>query len=391
MNTTKIIRSKRDKENPFTRMSNSIGNLKADEIGIMFQLLSNSDNWIINKDDVKRKSKLGERRFVRAWNHLKELGYIEIQKLPMKNGKFCYHYTIYEIPGVQNEGMDIKPEVHLGGTVNKTIPTIPGYGKPGLVNGGTNNYYTTKNNPNNPDGSNSPNKVKVRPDQDILDPLILGQEDINNDNLQIVPNSYYRYESVRDNESSQNEVPKTTISTKEKVMPDKLITSTKDCNTISNDTSTNTGTFDDFQKYFNSEWENIINEMIQKFDDSQRDKYKLLSKGEQEDYLRIYARKKWKSKQTEEPLIETSKEVLSGMYDITSTEIPEYEADENDIQVFTTVIDEMFKEDKLLNWKTLMRKNPLYKFNRLTSKIHKSIPELLAMIEIVYNKINMKQ
>ncbi len=203
MNTTKIVRSKRDKENPFTRIANSILNLKADEVGIMLQILSNSDSWVINKDVVWKRSKLGERRFDRAWNHLKGLGYIEVEKRPMKNGKFCYHYIIHEVPGIQNGGTDIKPEVHFGGMVDKTRPTLPGGGKPGLVNGGTNNYYITNTNSNNPDGSNSRKGVEVRPDQKILDPKIL---DLDN-NSQIVPHPSLCLGEVRDNEKGQHEGP----------------------------------------------------------------------------------------------------------------------------------------------------------------------------------------
>lgn len=98
LNTTKIVRSLKDSEHPFTRMSNTVLNLKADEVGIMFQILSNSDKWIINKNDVWKKSKLGKDRFERAWKHLKELGYIVINKTPMNDGKFGYSYIIYEIP-----------------------------------------------------------------------------------------------------------------------------------------------------------------------------------------------------------------------------------------------------------------------------------------------------
>jgi len=108
MNTTKIVRSPKDSNNPFTRISNSIGILKADEVGVMFQILSNSDSWVLNKKDIQRRSKLGRDRFERIWNHLKELGYIVIIKLPLKDGRFRYSYTIYEEPRVQNQGMVIE-------------------------------------------------------------------------------------------------------------------------------------------------------------------------------------------------------------------------------------------------------------------------------------------
>lgn len=263
MNTTKIIRSPRNKENPFTRISNSIALLKADEAGIMLQILSNSDNWILNKDQIRKRSQLGRVRFNGCWKHLKELGYIDIRKLPMKNGKFCNKYTIYEIPEVQNlSTVDDKPYTDFRTTVSRTTET-----------GGTNNYYITSTN-SNTDGSIPRNEVEERPDQNLLDPIILDPVNNNKDNLQIVPHSPLHCESVRDNESNQNEEPKKSISTKEKVMPDNIVTSTKDCNTIAADTRSSN---DEFEKYFSLEWEKISKEMIDGFDIHQMEKFGLLS------------------------------------------------------------------------------------------------------------------
>ena len=102
MNTTKIIRSNKDKENPFTRMPNSIGNLKADEIGIMFHILSNSDDWVINKDDILSKSKLGKGRFTKSWNHLKKLGYIEDVDDLTNNVYLAFAEQYHKIDNLEN-------------------------------------------------------------------------------------------------------------------------------------------------------------------------------------------------------------------------------------------------------------------------------------------------
>lgn len=207
MNTTKIMRAPKDGTHPFTRISNSIGNLKADEIGIMFHLLSNSDDWIINKEDIRKKSKLGERRFDTAWNHLKKLRYIIIEKLPGEHGKFCYRYIINEEPTPQNVG--VEPEVHSGGTDNFTRPTLPGYGNPGLENRGTNNNYINKNQKttasSGSDGLST--KVEVRPGNNNIGPNILDHENKINEELQIVPHPSLCCGEVRDNDEGQIQGP----------------------------------------------------------------------------------------------------------------------------------------------------------------------------------------
>ena len=192
MNTTKIIRSKRGKEYPFTRISNSIANLKADDAGIMLQILSNSDSWVINKDVVRKRSKLGRDRFEKAWKHLKELGHITLRKLPMKNGKFCYSYTIYEIPEVQNPSTVIdKPYTDYRSTET----------------GGTNNYYITSNEEETTGTSvsNSRTKCEVRHQHKKKGPILLGQKEINKNDSQIVPHPQLSFVSLRDNEEDQQE------------------------------------------------------------------------------------------------------------------------------------------------------------------------------------------
>jgi hypothetical protein len=199
MNTTKIIRSKKDIDNPFTRISNSIANLKADEAGIMLQILSNSDSWVINKAVVLKRSKLGRDRFKKAWNHLKELGHITLKKLPIENGKFCYHYTIYEIPEVQNPSkVHDKPYTDYRSTENSST-----------VTGGTNNYYITNNEEETTGASvsNSRNSCEVRHQHKKKGPILLGQKEINKNDSQIVPHPQLCFGSVRDNDTAQKEDP----------------------------------------------------------------------------------------------------------------------------------------------------------------------------------------
>jgi predicted transcriptional regulator len=194
------------KENPFTRIPNSIGKLSAEEISIMFHILANSDDWVINRDDILRKSKLGKTRFTKAWNHLKELGYINVTRLPGKNGQFNYHYTIYEIPEVQNQSKVIdKPSNDHRTTETHTT-----------VTGGTNNYYITNTKEKTGTGivSNAlATKCRERHDQKEIGPNILDQEKTNEDILQIVPPPQLCFGSVRDNDEDHIQGPNITSPT----------------------------------------------------------------------------------------------------------------------------------------------------------------------------------
>ena len=199
MNTTKIIRSKRDIDNPFTRVSNSIANLKADEAGIMLQILSNSDSWVINKAVVLKRSKLGKTRFTKAWNHLKELGYITVARLSTKNGQFYSHYTIYEIPAVENQST----------VTDKPYTDNRSTGNGSTVTGGTNNYYITSNEEETTGTSvsNSRNRCEVRHQHEKKGPILLGQKEIEKIDSQIVPHPQHCFGSVRDNDTAQKEDP----------------------------------------------------------------------------------------------------------------------------------------------------------------------------------------
>lgn len=203
MNTTRIIRAPKNKENPYTQIPNSIRNLEVEEIGIMFHILSNSDDWVINKNDILRKSKLGKTRFTNAWNHLKELGYIIVTRLPRKNGQFNYHYTIYAKPEVQNQSSAIdKPSTGHRSTETHTT-----------VTGDTNNYYITNTKEKTSTGivSNGlATEWRGRHDQKEIGPILLGQEKTHEDILQIVPPPQHCFGSVRDNDEGHIQDPKTT-------------------------------------------------------------------------------------------------------------------------------------------------------------------------------------
>ena len=99
MNRTTILRAPKDKDNPFTRISNALINdkrLSDAEVGIMVRILANSDDWIINKDYHQKKSLLTRGSFNTVWRNLIVYGYIEQTKI--FSPQISFTYTIFENP-----------------------------------------------------------------------------------------------------------------------------------------------------------------------------------------------------------------------------------------------------------------------------------------------------
>lgn len=71
----------------------------------------------------------------------------------------------------------------------------------------------------------------------------------------------------------------------------------------------------------------------------------------------------------------TSKEILADLV---------FEWTDEDVYNFTEAIDDMYKES-YPNWKSLLRKKPLYEFVRETKKINCSDPIIIEMITVIYN------
>lgn len=203
MNTTYYVRSPRNKKHPFTRISNSIAKLPAPQAGIMLQILSNSDDWVINKEVVKKRSGLGKVSFEKHWKHLQQLGHIITKKLKDKNGVIFYEHTIYEIPMAQNstQGIDFPNIENRSTETHTTVNHI-------TVTGGTNNYKEINEDQriicsSGSDGLST--KVEVRPGKNNTGPNILGQEKTIENNLQIVPNPPLCFGGVRNNKEDHKE------------------------------------------------------------------------------------------------------------------------------------------------------------------------------------------
>jgi hypothetical protein len=102
VNKTTIMRTEKNSENPYLKVSAIITKLPFLEAALMFQILSNSDGWIINKNLLEKQSGIGRRKFGTIWNNLVKKGHI-IQKRNTagynKTQKIiCWEYTIYEKP-----------------------------------------------------------------------------------------------------------------------------------------------------------------------------------------------------------------------------------------------------------------------------------------------------
>ena len=63
------------------------------DIGLLLWLLSNSKDFIINKNNVQIRSGIPEEKFLNSWRILQELGYIE--KKPIQGG---VDWVINELP-----------------------------------------------------------------------------------------------------------------------------------------------------------------------------------------------------------------------------------------------------------------------------------------------------
>jgi hypothetical protein len=99
-NTSTIIRKTKDKSNPYTMLSNNLLKLDGYERAIMFELLSNDDKFIINKNVVFTRLGFPRKKFNEAWTRLQNKFFISCDR------KFgSVHWVINEDPkcsGIQS-------------------------------------------------------------------------------------------------------------------------------------------------------------------------------------------------------------------------------------------------------------------------------------------------
>lgn len=119
-NRTTYLRT--TKNNNFVRTDLGITKLPIIESGIMFKILSNTNEWIFNKDIFQNNSGIGKDRFERAWNNLIKLGYITQEKI--SDGKsFGWNYTFTESPTGE-----IRPSENTMSEISDNGKTMDGKG-----------------------------------------------------------------------------------------------------------------------------------------------------------------------------------------------------------------------------------------------------------------------
>lgn len=91
-----ILRAERDEDHPYTIISNVVMRDKRLGLlakGIMAELLSNKDSWVVVKSEIFKKSEVGRCYFNKVWKDLEDYGYIH--KTRIQGG---WTYTIVENP-----------------------------------------------------------------------------------------------------------------------------------------------------------------------------------------------------------------------------------------------------------------------------------------------------
>lgn len=84
-NETQYNRAKNDgMANNYVKLSQKLlqdDRLSSTELGIMVRILSNCDTFVLNACHIQRTSKLTDTQFKKAWNRLKELGYLKNSRI----------------------------------------------------------------------------------------------------------------------------------------------------------------------------------------------------------------------------------------------------------------------------------------------------------------------
>ena len=96
-NKSNIVRSLKDENNLYNKFSAELNKLPLIESAIMYRILSNNDDWIINKKQIQKNSGVGRDLFNKCWKNLIQLGYIYSTRI--QGG--C-NYIIFENPLVRN-------------------------------------------------------------------------------------------------------------------------------------------------------------------------------------------------------------------------------------------------------------------------------------------------
>lgn len=97
----------RKREKPFTQVSNTLLrdqniSLKAKGLYCLISSYLNMINFTLYKGTLKKSCQEGRDSFDKAWNELKEAGYLIQHKTKANNGRFIYEYELLDEPAVDN-------------------------------------------------------------------------------------------------------------------------------------------------------------------------------------------------------------------------------------------------------------------------------------------------
>jgi len=399
----------------------------------MLQILSNSDTWVLNKEDVFRKSKMGRDRFETVWNHLKQLGFVEIVKTPMPDGKFQYSYIINEIPEVRNQDMVTeKPDTGFRGTENHSTEIR-----------GTNNYYTTRTNRTNPaTGVDPRNGVEGDTCQKILGPSgkienvptpslrcgegrdiqesqIIGSSTRNEfgdpyenhpdeeyflDPVNNIPNEEMDWNPEQDIPTDEDSWgPYGVIPNEEDYLdPEKNIPIEEMDWAPEQDIATDENSWN---PYDDIPTEDEFLDSVDSITTDGKNSFSAEDGIQAETNIRAYTEamspgKRMWSPSDEYQIPDHNPEVKRASKsqnewvkeftfpdDLNSSDLDEWEPNEDTINDFIAAIDELYKDD-YPDWKKKLRKMPIHAFQRETRKVHGGTPEILEMISIIHRKLN---
>ena len=123
MSINTIIRSPKDKDNPYTMIRKEClddKRLSWGARGLLAHLLSKPDNWSINRDNLTHQAPNGENSVKSILKELRDYGYLVRNKYRDQDGTFQYWSELHEVPLMDKPLVD-KPLVDNQPLLNNNI------------------------------------------------------------------------------------------------------------------------------------------------------------------------------------------------------------------------------------------------------------------------------
>lgn len=200
----------RKREKPFTQVSNTLLrdqniSLKAKGLYCLISSYLNMINFTLYKGTLKKSCQEGRDSFDKAWNELKEAGYLIQHKTKANNGRFIYEYELLDEPEVElekeskkrNSNLVLKEEKNVSdglgvsqdtSSVDNSTYGFSVYGIPEAGDSVSLNNIKKKNNVkknsslslnnNNNKNVNNSNILTCETENLVVDKKIISQEDI---------------------------------------------------------------------------------------------------------------------------------------------------------------------------------------------------------------------